>query len=333
MLDLDLDLEADLGIDTVKQAEMFAAVRAAYNIPRDENLKLRDFPTLAHVIKFARDRQPGVVKEALGSSGPQEKPEPMQKKPAVSVSADAKPITAPRPSSASFDAADRIPRRVPVPNLRPPLAICKSTGVTFAAGHRVVIMPDKSGVADALTQRLQTLGVEVLRIEDTLDADTLANSLKGWLAAGPVHGVYWLPALDDEGDLSKMDLAAWHSALRVRVKSLYATMRILYEQIALPGTFLVSATRLGGQHGYNEAGATSPLGGAVVGFTKTYKRERMDALVKAVDFEAERKPSEIADLLIGETLRDPGAVEIGYKVSNAGRLGCKNNPPAMASPV
>src|SRR5581483_9769903 len=56
MLDLDLDLEADLGIDTVKQAEMFAAVRAAYNIPRDENLKLRDFPTLASVIKFAHDR-------------------------------------------------------------------------------------------------------------------------------------------------------------------------------------------------------------------------------------------------------------------------------------
>ena len=57
MLDLDLDLEADLGVDTVKQAEMFASVRAAYDIPRDENLKLRDFPTLAHVIQFARDRQ------------------------------------------------------------------------------------------------------------------------------------------------------------------------------------------------------------------------------------------------------------------------------------
>ena len=65
MLDLDLDLEADLGIDTVKQAEMFAAVRAAYNIPRDENLKLRDFPTLAHVIKFARDRQPARRRPAL----------------------------------------------------------------------------------------------------------------------------------------------------------------------------------------------------------------------------------------------------------------------------
>ena len=48
MLDLDLDVEADLGVDTVKQAEMFAAVRAAYNISRDENMKLRDFRALAH---------------------------------------------------------------------------------------------------------------------------------------------------------------------------------------------------------------------------------------------------------------------------------------------
>ena len=57
MLDLDLDLEADLGVDTVKQAEMFAAIRETYNIPRDENLKLRDFPTLAHVIRFVSDKR------------------------------------------------------------------------------------------------------------------------------------------------------------------------------------------------------------------------------------------------------------------------------------
>ena len=57
MLDLDLDLEADLGIDTVKQAEMFASVRAAFNIPRDQALRLRDFPTLAHVIRFAEERR------------------------------------------------------------------------------------------------------------------------------------------------------------------------------------------------------------------------------------------------------------------------------------
>ena len=58
MLDLDLDLEADLGVDTVKQAEMFAAIRAAYDIPRDENRKLRDYPTLAHVIRFVYENGP-----------------------------------------------------------------------------------------------------------------------------------------------------------------------------------------------------------------------------------------------------------------------------------
>ncbi len=128
-----------------------------------------------------------------------------------------------------------------------------------------------------------------------------------------MHGVYWLPALDNEGALRDLDLATWHEALRLRLKSLYTTMRVLYEQIAAPGTFLVSATCLGGQHGYDQAGAVAPLGGAVTGFTKTYKRERMEALVKAVDFEPERAATEIAQALIDETLRDPGAVEIGYQ--------------------
>jgi acyl transferase domain-containing protein/NAD(P)-dependent dehydrogenase (short-subunit alcohol dehydrogenase family) len=332
MLDLDLDLEADLGIDTVKQAEMFAAVRAAYNIPRDENLKLRNFPTLAHVIKFAHDRQPGAAKApAPASSAAPEKQGPAQKKTPVSASADSKPAAV-RPIPASFEAANHIPRRVPVPNLRPPLAICKPTGVTLASGCRVVIMPDKSGVADALAQRLQMMGAEVLLIDPTQTADALANTLESWLAAGPVQGVYWLPALDSEVTLSVMDLATWHDALRVRVKSLYATMRILYEQTATPGTFLVSATQLGGQHGYDEAGALAPLGGAVAGFTKTYKRERIDALVKVVDFEAERKPSEVAAILIGETLRDPGAVEIGYKKGLRWTIGLQEQPAADGKP-
>src|ERR1022692_3529980 len=129
-----------------------------------------------------------------------------------------------------------------------------------------------------------------------------------------------------------MDLASWHEALWVRAKSFYTTMRVLYDQVAQPGTFLVSATQLGGQHGYDDAGAKAPLGGAVAGFTKTYKRERMDALVKAVDFEAERRPSEVADILIEETLRDPGAVEIGYKDGLRWTVGLQEQPAADGQP-
>ena len=307
MLDLDLDLEADLGVDTVKQAEMFAAVRAAYNIPRDETMKLRDFPTLAHVIQFAQTRRPGAA-PTPAIPGADEKPKAVDK----AATAPA-PTPIPRPIVASFDAANRVPRRVPVPNLRPPLGLCKPTGVKLVAGNRIVLMPDTNGVAGELEQRLHMLGVETLRIDSAQDTDTLTATLKNWVAAGPVQGVYWLSALDDEGPLGNMDLSAWHEALRVRIKSLYTTMRVLYEQVATPGTFLVSATRLGGQHGYDEAGALAPMGGAVVGFTKTYKRERPEVAVKAVDFEPGCTASQVADALIEETLRDPGAVETGYK--------------------
>ena len=56
MLDPDLDLEADLGVDTVKQAEIFAVIRDTYGIERDDSRRLRDFPTINHVIGFVMDR-------------------------------------------------------------------------------------------------------------------------------------------------------------------------------------------------------------------------------------------------------------------------------------
>ena len=318
MLDLDLDLEADLGIDTVKQAEMFAAVRAAYNIPRDENMKLRDFPTLAHVIRFAQDRHPGSA--TTPTTGTEMKANA------------AAPATAPRAPLASFDAANLIPRRVPIPTLRPPLAICKPTGVTLSAGDRVVLMSDVGGIGDVVATQLKNLGVEVLSIDSKQNSEGLANTLKAWLAAGPIKGIYWLPALDNEGPLSRMDLAAWHQALEVRVKSFYTAMRTLYAQVAQPGTFLVAATRLGGQHGYDETGAVAPMGGAVTGFVKTYKRERPDVLVKAVDFEEGRNATEIAGLLIQETLRDNGAVEIGYKNGLRWTVGLQEQPATDGQP-
>jgi NAD(P)-dependent dehydrogenase (short-subunit alcohol dehydrogenase family)/acyl carrier protein len=294
MLDLDLDLEADLGIDTVKQAEMFAAIRSAYNIPRDENLKLRDFPTLAHVIGFARDR--------AASPAPAQAEVPSRL-----------PLN-------TFEAANRVPRRVPVACWRPALDFFKPTGVTLAPGTRVALMPDQGGVADALEEQLRALGVEVVRL-DPAAPDSL-------IEAGPFQGIYWLPALDHEGSLSELDLTVWRSALEARVKALFRVMRSLYGQIANPDTFLVSATHLGGQHGYDEAGAVSPLGGAVSGFTKAYKRERTEALVKVVDFENGHAPDDLAAMLLAETRRDPGAVEIGYKNGERWTIGLREESAA-----
>ncbi len=61
MLDLELDLEADLGIDTVKQAETLAAIREAFGIPLQENLSLRDYPTLQSVVGFVYKFRPDLA--------------------------------------------------------------------------------------------------------------------------------------------------------------------------------------------------------------------------------------------------------------------------------
>ena len=63
MLDTDLDLEADLGIDTVKQAEFITEVRETFGIPRIEGLKIADFPTIKHIIQFVIERSATAAQE------------------------------------------------------------------------------------------------------------------------------------------------------------------------------------------------------------------------------------------------------------------------------
>ncbi len=292
LLDLELDLEADLGIDTVKQAEVFAAIREAYGIPFDDTLKLRDYPTLNHVVAFVEERAPG-----LGEAPA-----------AAPVEAGAAPGDGAAPESPPA----LFPRRIPVPVVRPALEHCVPTGVSLDSGSRVIVMPDEGGIGKALASRLEKRGVEVLVADGSGDDESFEAQVKAWAEAGPAHGVYWLAALDAEAPLADLEPDAWREGLRRRVKLLAAAMRRLGEQAGSEGTFLIAGTRLGGRHGYDAAGATSAMGGAVTGFVKALAREREEALVKAVDFPPSRKTAAIAESLISETLRDPGAVEIGH---------------------
>jgi acyl transferase domain-containing protein len=328
LLDLDLDLEADLGVDTVKQAEVFAAVREQFGIPRDDNLKLRDFPTLAHVIGFVRDRAtlpeppPAPAAGAAATTGAAEVTGTSASK------APAPALIAVPAFTGDASASGRLPRRVPVPVLRPPAEACKPTGVTLDETKRVIVMADEAGVAGALVKRLGALGVATLVLEAGCATADIETQLSTWLADGPVHGVYWLAALDAEPAIAELDLVGWREALRRRVKNLYATVRCLDTagQLGPRGTFLVAATRLGGYHGYDGAGAVAPLGGAVSGFTKAYRRERPDVLAKAVDFPASRKTAALADVLIEETQRDPGAMEIGRAGGRRFAVGLREVP-------
>ncbi|HAT72180.1 MAG TPA: beta-ketoacyl synthase, partial [Elusimicrobia bacterium] len=76
MLELDLDMEADLGIDTVKQAELFAAMREHYNIPRKENLSLKDYPSIRHCIKYVMEETGGSTSNGGSTSETHAQPAP-----------------------------------------------------------------------------------------------------------------------------------------------------------------------------------------------------------------------------------------------------------------
>ena len=292
LLDLDLDLEADLGVDTVKQAETFAAVREEWSIPRVENLRLRDFPTLRHVIGFVRTHRPA-------------------------------PAAASTPQTYPLANADQAPRRVAIPVLRPPLELCKPTGVRLGVGVRVVVA--RGANEDVLAPTLAALGATALPLDARLPAADLESTLRGWLAEGPIHGVFWMPSLVAER-LEELSFEDFRERTRVVVKNLASAMRVLYESVAAAGTFLVAATRLGGLFGLGDEGTDGPLGGAVQGFVKAYKRERPDALVKVVDFPLGATEEEIANALVAEALIDPGVVEVGRRSGWRWSIGLEVRP-------
>jgi len=307
MLDLRLDLEADLGIDTVKQAEMFAAVREAWSIPRVDNLQLRDFPTLQHVIGFVRAHRPNTAAPAPTAPTPDAPAPPGPTRPDL-LRADEAALASVR-------------RRVPIAVVRPPLALCKPTGVTLAA-RTIAIRPDRGGVAQALAALLEAEGARVLTLDPGAPPEALAGAT----------GLYWLPALDAHAPWSELPTADYEAALDARVGDLYHAARALYPALG-EGAFVVAATRMGGRHGYDEAGPTNPLGGAVTGFVKALRRERDRALVKALDFSADAPPDEVARLLLAETLADPGAFEIGHAGGVRTTMTLGEAPPLPDAPT
>ncbi|MCC7423936.1 MAG: hypothetical protein IT428_27035 [Planctomycetaceae bacterium] len=56
MVELDADLEADLGIDSIKKAQLFGELAEHFEVTASADLSLDDFPTLRHVMNFLKDK-------------------------------------------------------------------------------------------------------------------------------------------------------------------------------------------------------------------------------------------------------------------------------------
>ncbi len=284
MLDMELDLEADLGIDTVKQAELFASIRENFGIPRREDLRLSDYNTLQKVVQF-------VVDSRIPANSNNEP--------------DAESVEEPASTEAT-ESGSNIRRRVPVAVLRPRLDLCTPSGIVLQEGSRVIIIQDNGKVATSLEKKLKDRQVAVLSIQVSNQED-LISKIKHWSEAGTVDGLYFLSTLDKELPFSKMDDADWQKALETKLYDLVTVMRELPDL-----KFLVVATRMDGLQGLSTHGADNPLAGAAAGFTKAIARERDNIFVKVVDFSSKEKPASLASKLVDETLLDPAVMEVGW---------------------
>ncbi len=275
MLDLGLDLEADLGIDTVKQAELFAAIRTHYGIPRREDLRLSDYNTLQKVIEFV---ETGLRSQAAPTLAGKEE-------------------TVPENVAETEDAAGTVQifRREPLPVLRPRLDLCLPTGLKLDKETTVVVVSNPGKLADSLVKNLKKRGVDAT-ICVPAGAEEFARSGK------PVDGVYFLADQIPAEEQSVIAHSGWQTDLS---DPLY---HLLKAQPDLK--FLIAATRMGGLFGLSGT-CRNPLQGLVSGFVKAISRERASLLSKVVDLDETLPVKTLAERIIGETLFDPGVVEVG----------------------
>ncbi len=278
MLDPELDLEADLGIDTVKQAELFAAVRERYDIPRREDLVLSDYSTLEKVIRFVEDSIPSQTEEPVSEPD------------------------LPAAEQALEDSKITVIRRVPVPVLRPKLSVCQATEVRLASGDRVLVVADDPEVGQSLSDRLAEMQIRIDWVDFHTDPGTYDQKT--------YKGIYFLNGMAPMGQMRDLSVDTLQAVLD---QSLYRLLNLVKTLDLSSLAFMICGTSAGGLHGYSQTNEQLSMVGAIAGFSKSFAREYPDVLVKVVDFEPGSAHQGIAEKLIAETLRDPDVIEVGWR--------------------
>ncbi|MFT4623275.1 MAG: 3-oxoacyl-(acyl-carrier-protein) synthase/NAD(P)-dependent dehydrogenase (short-subunit alcohol dehydrogenase family), partial [Myxococcota bacterium] len=164
-LEPDYELEADLGIDTVKQAEIMAELTETLGLASDDDFRLADHPTLTALASYLAQR-------ADGMGG-------------VRTPAKPPPTAAPAPTS------DRSPVEVAHPTPRPVALHDERTASPVATE------PDVLSTLLAVISEKTGYGVEELDLEYELEADLGIDTVKQAEIMSDLTAALGLPQDDD----------------------------------------------------------------------------------------------------------------------------------------
>ena len=308
-LSIDLDLEADLGVDSIKRVEVLGALAegieaaAGGSPPNLEMEKLSVIKTIRGIADY--------VAGALADAAPSALPAP---------SANGK-HDAPadlHPGARSGEVQRLVVRLVdaPLPD-RPRFVPPAGT---------LVITDDRLGTARELADRLAELDVNAVLVRMT-DPGEAASAFAADLTdpaavesvlsrvrteCGPVAGLIHLLPLAEPPDGESPARRAERE-----VKSLYLLARGLEADIRAAGkdgsAVLLAVTAMGGRMGYGGElpAAFTPTHGGVAGFAKCLGYEWPEATVRVVDVDPEVPAPRLVEQLLAE-LGDPdGPLEVG----------------------
>ncbi|MEW5954487.1 MAG: SDR family NAD(P)-dependent oxidoreductase [Bacillota bacterium] len=305
MLEPDLDLEADLGIDSVKQAEIFGQIQDIYRFPTSDEIKLKDLNTIRKITDF--------IITILGANPVQilEK-SPLHERLAVN------------------DQTETALRYVPLAVEQP---IPPSSAGSFTLqGKKILVIADRTGeVAGRLIFELFRKGARVYAVAPegmTLETDKTFpasfdqdRSLQAVFTtvqeeSGGIQAVINLYPLVKGFSLFETSGEEWEREVDSQFNVNFLAARAFYNGLqdmpagAAGGYF--AATNTGGVFGLEATAGQNPLGGLTTGFVKSLKKELPNLASKVVDFPAEEAPENIAQAFLKEIELPEDHLEIGY---------------------
>ncbi|MFH2201859.1 MAG: SDR family NAD(P)-dependent oxidoreductase [Elusimicrobiota bacterium] len=296
MLELDLDMEADLGIDTVKQAEMIGLIRDKYNIPKAEDLSLKDYPTLRHVIGFVMAGGGSAVKAE------EAKPAPAAVEPA-STSEKPKPSIT---SGARFGSWNLEAYPLSAGGMAP----------VFDKKRAVVILAMETETAAPYAKAVEKLGGEpvVVKTADWETKDKTDKALRKALGDKKPGAIMDVTALDLE-NFDELTASGFDRNYRKSTRALFLTAQALYQDLkeAGPDAWIVVVTQMGGTHGCGATKPFQPMSGAQTGLAKNLSHEFGEATVRIVDFDHNAKPTYMAATALTELGSTDPRREVGYR--------------------
>jgi acyl transferase domain-containing protein/NAD(P)H-dependent flavin oxidoreductase YrpB (nitropropane dioxygenase family)/NAD(P)-dependent dehydrogenase (short-subunit alcohol dehydrogenase family)/acyl carrier protein len=328
MVRLDLDLEADLGIDSIKRIEILGGMAEAMEGSGAgagahlEMEKLASLKTLSAIVDY--------LERALAPASVPEPSPPAVKAPEPIVAPKA-PSNGAAPHANGLNGAVALPKRAgEVKRGRVTLvdAVPDTTRLPILPGV-VLFTDDGRGIAREMAGRLADFGQHVALVahgaageggDGSLHADlTSPQAVDGLLRHvraehGRVSGlVHLLP-------LAEPSLADAPMARMERdVKSLYLLARGLEAELKQGAeeadAICIAATGLGGSLGFGHGPLPAQYfagHGGVGGFIKSLAYEWPDVLVRTIDLDPATPVSGIVETLIAEMSIPDGPTEIGY---------------------